>query len=537
MPLPLRSRRPARRVAAALAATAAAGGLVLVGVGTAGTATAASPAYLDTRAPADVRAADLVARMNLTEQIGQMVQIQVGHLYGNCSGYNAGPLNNDCAHQVLGTDAVGSILSGGGDVPGAGYYPNTPETWATQINALEKYAIDNSRFRIPIIYGADVVHGHNDVLGATLFPHQIGLGSSFDPALVQSVQSSASRAAAATNVRWAFAPVADVDTNSRWGRYYESFGEDPVLDGTMAASAVAGLQSQPTVASTVKHFAAYGASDSGLDRTPADLSLRSFEEDQLPSYAAAVKSGALTVMVNSSSVNGIPATASKYLLTTVLRNQLGFTGVTISDWADVAALQTSYHIVGDYEHAIATAVNAGVDVTMEPYNADSFVTNLNAAVRDGLVSRARIRQAAQRVLDLKFRVGLFDNPYVDVKRGQQHPGRGHRPGAPCGRRVQRAAAQRQRCAAARPERARRGHRPGRRLDRGHPRRLERGLAGRPGRQHGARRDGAEGPAERRRDQRHLRAGPEVGGHCRRFGRRGGGRARPRAGGGGSQRPA
>jgi beta-glucosidase len=405
-------------------------GLAVAGVaagslaGAAGSQARAS-LYKDPSASPRARAVDLVSQMSLAEQIGQMVQIQVGHLYGDCSGYNPGPVNEACEQQILGNDDVGSILSGGGDVPGEGYYPNTPKTWASQINAIERYAIQNTPHHIPVIYGADVVHGHNDVVGTTLFPQQIGLGSSWDPGLVRRVQASASRAAAATNVRWAFAPVADVDTNSRWGRYYESFGEDPHLDGAMSAAAVQGLQSSPKVAATVKHFAGYGASDSGLDRTPIDISLRSFQQYQLPSYAQAIAAGADTVMVNSSSVNGVPATGSHYLLTTILRNQLHFTGVTISDWQDVLALQTKYHVVGDYEHAIAKAVNAGIDVTMEPYDADTFVTDLKAAVADGLVSTARIRQAAVRVLTLKFDLGLFDHPYVNANTANQVLGADH----------------------------------------------------------------------------------------------------------------
>ncbi len=394
----------------------AAAAVAVLGLGAATTATSSAEGAKSTPL---ARAEALVKKLSLSEQIGQMVQIQVGHLYGDCSGYNAGPLNTSCAHQVLAADRVGSILSGGGDVPGEGYYPNTPQTWADQINTMQRYAIANSPHHIPIIYGADVVHGHNDVVGTTLFPQQIGLGSSFDPKLVTAVQTSAGKAAAATNVRWAFAPVADVDTNSRWGRYYESFGEDPVLDGTMAAAAVRGLQHSPTVAATVKHFAGYGASDSGLDRTPADMSMRWFQTYQLPSYEQAIDQGALSVMVNSASVNGIPATGSKYLLTNVLREQLGFTGVVISDWHDVAALNESYHVVGDYEHAIALAVNAGVDVTMEPYDANAFVTNLTAAVNDGLVSHARIQQAATRVLAMKFQLGLFDNPYVSASQANR----------------------------------------------------------------------------------------------------------------------
>ena len=418
LPFRVMSWAPAyRRRAIAVTAAAALGASVAVAVSGAaapGASAAGKPLYENPNASPAARAADLAGRMTLAEQIGQMVQIQVGKLYGDCSGYNAGPVNPTCEHQVLATDGAGSILSGGGDLPGQGQYPNTPQTWADQINALEKYSIDNTRLHIPIIYGADVVHGENDIVGTTLFPQQIGLGASFDAPLVKNVQTSASQAAAATNVRWAFAPVADVDTNSRWGRYYEPFGEDPTLNGTLAGAAVSGLQSSGVVAATVKHFAGYGAANSGLDRTPADLSMRTFEEDQLPSYAAAIKAGALSVMVDSGSVNGVPATSSHYLLTDVLRGQLGFTGVVISDWADVASLETAYHIAPDYEHAIADAVNAGVDETMEPYDADSFTQDLAKAVSDHLVTPARIKQAAERVLEMKFRLGLFDHPYVNA---------------------------------------------------------------------------------------------------------------------------
>jgi beta-glucosidase len=393
---------------------------VWAGVAASGARAGAGPlTYASPDATPAARANDLLARMTQAEQIGQLVQAQVGHLFGNCSGSNPGPLNATCAHQVLAVDGVGSVLSSGDDVPGEGQYPDSPQTWASKINDLEQYAISHTRLHIPVIYGADVVHGENDVVGTTLFPHQIGLGATFDPQLVTKIQGSAGKAAAATNVRWAFAPVADVDTNSRWGRYYEPFGEDPTLNGTLAAAAVHGLQSSGIVAATVKHFAGYGAADSGLDRTAADISMRTFEEDQLPSYAAAIKAGALSVMVNSGSVDGVPATGSHYLLTDMLRGQLGFTGVVISDWGDVAALATRYHVAQNYEHAIALAVNAGVDVTMEPASPDSFVANLTKAVSDHLVTAARIRQAALRVLTMKYQLGLFDHPYVDAAAASQ----------------------------------------------------------------------------------------------------------------------
>ena len=251
-----------------------------------------------------------------------------------------------------------------------------------------------------------------------------------------------------------------------------------------------GLQKSPTVAATVKHFAGYGASDSGLDRTPTDMSLRTFQTYQLPSYAKAIDSGALSVMVNSGSINGIPATGSKYLLRTVLRKQLGFTGVTISDWQDVLALQTKYHVVGDYEHAIAQAVNAGIDVTMEPYDADGFVTNLKAAVHDRLVTRTTIDQAVD--------AGAGDEVPA---RAVRPPLRRRRPGRPASSAPTRRSPARPRrsracCCATRTSAAAgaveqdRRHRPGRRLGRRHPRRLEHRLAGRSGRQHRDRGDRA-----------------------------------------------
>ena len=194
MPSTIRRSRPKMLLAATTAATVSALGLAV-----AATSSASEPVYLRPSASPQTRAQDLLERLSLTEKIGQLVQIQVGELYGDGSGYNPGPLNVAKAQQVLGTDAVGSILSGGGDVPGEGYYPNTPKTWATQINALEKYAIAHSPHHIPIVYGADVVHGHNDVVGTTLFPQQIGLGSSWDPSLVRHIQQSAGRAAAANH--------------------------------------------------------------------------------------------------------------------------------------------------------------------------------------------------------------------------------------------------------------------------------------------------------------------------------------------------
>lgn len=380
---------------------------------------AGQPTYLNPHAAVQARVDDLLGRMTLAEKIGQMTQIEVSRVVGNCN-YGPGPLNATCAQQVLGTDAVGSILSGGGsppteDINGA----DTPQDWATAINSVVQYSVQHNPLHIPVIYGADVVHGHNNVLGDTMFPEEIGMGATYDTALEQATEASAGKAALATNVRWGFGPIADVDRDTRWGRYNESFGEDPTLTGSMEAAGVTGMQSSGQVAATVKHFAGYGGASTGLDRTDADMSVRWLQDDELPSYQAGLAAGGQTVMVDSGAVNGVPATSSHYLLTTVLRDRMHFTGVVVSDWADVAALQNSYHLAADYEHAAAIAINAGVDMAMEPFNADSFEQAVTKAVSDHLISIARINQAAGRVLALKFETGVFDHPYVDAAQANQ----------------------------------------------------------------------------------------------------------------------
>ncbi|MFL6072493.1 MAG: glycoside hydrolase family 3 protein, partial [Mycobacteriales bacterium] len=376
-------------------------------------ADANSPTYLDSSASAAIRAGDLLGRMTLAEKAGQMTQIRLGKLRGDCQ-WTPGPLQPNCMKDVLADHAAGSILSGGGDYP---VPDNTPRAWAEMTNSIQKYAIENSRLHIPVVYGADGVHGHNNLLGATLFPQQLGLAATFDPALVTASTTSTRHAMLATGVHWDFAPVADLARDTRWGRYYETFGEDPYLAGTLDAAAVDGLQgdrNHPAMAATVKHFGAYSQPLNGHDRVPADVSVRYLQDTLLKPYQAEVDAGVLTAMANSGAVNGVPAHASKYLLTGQLRDRMGFGGVVVSDWQDVRNLVDAYHLAPDYEHAIAMSVNAGLDMAMEPSEAGDFQTNLIKAVHDGLISQHRIDQSVRRILTLKFRLGLFEHPYVDA---------------------------------------------------------------------------------------------------------------------------
>ncbi|MEU4741484.1 glycoside hydrolase family 3 N-terminal domain-containing protein [Actinosynnema sp. NPDC023658] len=406
----LRSRK--RTAVSALAVLA----LLVTGAQASGIVEPAGQGYLDARAPVDRRVDDLLKRMTLEEKVGQMTQIRLGKLRGNCE-WNPGPLREDCMKAVLEDAKVGSILSGGGDAPS----PNTPRAWAELTNAVQKYALDHGRLRIPVIYGADGVHGHSNVLSATMFPHQIGLGATWDPQLLEKLGASTGRAMRATGVFWNFAPVSDIARDTRWGRYYETFSEDPLLAGSLAAANVRGQQGDPTdgtakLTATAKHFAGYSEPFNGHDRAPAQLPIRYLQDTVLPAFQPQFDAGVGTVMINSGAVNGVPAHASKYLLTEQLRDRMGFRGVAVTDWEDIRFLVDRYHVAADYPEAIAMAVNAGVDMAMEPSDAAGFTAGLLAGVRGGAIPGKRIDQAVRRILKLKFELGLFEKPFVDAER-------------------------------------------------------------------------------------------------------------------------
>jgi beta-glucosidase len=381
---------------------------------------ASAPAYLNAALPTDARVRDLMARMTLQEKVGQMDQIVVGRLRaaanpanGDCNGDNTTQPQPNCLQRVLITYNVGSILSGGTDNPP----DNTGHGWADLYNTVQRYAIEHSRLHIPILYGVDAVHGFGHPTDATLMPHEIGQGASWDPQLTRATGDAVRQQLVAVGTTWDFAPVQDVARDNRWGRYYETWSEDKLLAGTLGAENIAGMQNQRgnrlDVASTVKHFAAYGSSVNGHDRVQAEIPIRYLQDEFLPSYAAAIRAGAATVMTQDGSINSIPAYASHFLQTTELRARLGFDGVLISDYGNIPQLVNTYHTASTLAEAAAQAINAGVDVSMTPSDYQGFTEGVLTAVRNGWISTGRIDQAVRRVLTLKFRLGLFDHPFVD----------------------------------------------------------------------------------------------------------------------------
>src|SRR5215471_6394960 len=390
-------------------------------------AASGQPAYLDSHRSVGDRVADLLGRMTLAEKVGQMDQIEVTQVTDTnpaCTSQGGFNLPNPaCEQKVLIDNHAGSLLAGATDNPpdttGAGGTGNTGRDWANEYDMIQRFAIDNSRLHIPLIFGVDAVHGFGHPFQAPLFPQSIGMGATWDPAAAQAGGAVTANALRATGWNWDFSPVQDLARDNRWGRYYETWSEAPALAAAMGAANVRGLQTPGApgsldVTATVKHFAAYSNSINGHDRVEAQVPIRELQDTFLPSYAGGVDGGAGTAMIDSGSINGIPATASRLLMTEELRGRLGFRGVIISDFGDVPALVTAYHVAPDLAGAAAMAVNAGLDMAMLPFNADQWQAAVLQDVAQGKISQGRIDQSVRRILKLKFDLGLFDHPMVDA---------------------------------------------------------------------------------------------------------------------------
>jgi beta-glucosidase len=287
------------------------------------------------------------------------------------------------------------------------------QKWQELIRAIQLEA-QKTRLKIPVLYGLDSIHGANYVLGATLFPQPLGMAATWNPELMlrdSQISAAETRKAA---VPWAFSPVLGVARQPLWPRAYETFGEDTYLSTVMGVAAVRGyegtnLSSPTSVAASIKHYMGYSDPTNGGDRSPAMLSDRELREYYLPPFAAAVKAGAHTVMVNSSEIEGIPVHANKYLLTEVLRDELGFRGFIVSDWGDIKNLVSIHHVAPTEKDATRMAVLAGIDMSMVP-SSYSFSDLMLQLVQEGTIPMSRVDDAVRRILILKYQLGLFDDP-------------------------------------------------------------------------------------------------------------------------------
>ena len=347
------------------------------------------------------RVDDLLRQMTVKEKVGQMTQLEIGMI---TDGQDANlVINPQKLQKAIVEYGVGSILN----VKDTAL---TPAKWHELISAIQQAAA-GTRLKIPVIYGIDTIHGANYVAGATLFPQPLGMAATWDPELMKETSEIAARETRAVGIPWNFSPVLDIGRQPLWPRLYETFGEDPYLARVMGAATIRGYQGDnlaaPTaVAATLKHYVGYSFPTSGHDRTPALIPERTMREYFLPSFATGVRAGALSVMVNSSEVNGIPGHVNKHLLTDVLRGELGFDGVVVSDWEDIKKLVSTHHSSATEKDATRDAILAGIDMSMVPSDY-SFSDLLLQLANEGAVPMSRIDDAVRRILTMKARVGLF----------------------------------------------------------------------------------------------------------------------------------
>ncbi len=363
--------------------------------------------YMDSSRSIEERVAALLSQMTLEEKIAQMVQ----------------PEQNESAGGASPADVkrygIGSVLSGGGSAPTTG---NTAEDWKNRVVAYLT-AAKESRLGIPLLYGVDAVHGHNNVADAVIFPHNIGLGAANDEELVERIGKVTASEVYATGIRWTFAPTVGLPFNERWGRTYECFGEEAELVSRMGAAYIRGFQGAETeegflkgqtVIATAKHYIGEGQTENGVNQGNVTMDAAEFDallnSSLLEPYKAAIEAGARSVMVSYNSIGGLKCHENKVLITDVLKGELGFGGIVVSDYNGIDQVQGA-----SYAEKVKACVNAGVDVFMEPYDWKNFMNTLEKLVEQGEVSEERIDDAVRRILTVKFELGLFDETMEEVK--------------------------------------------------------------------------------------------------------------------------
>jgi beta-glucosidase len=349
----------------------------------------------------------LIRSMSLDEKIGQMMQITLEAVA--VPGTTQLKLDEAKLREAVVTNRVGAFLNTGVN------HALSPAEWNYVIKSIQDLALKETPHHIPVVYGIDSIHGATYVQGSTIFPQNLDMAATRDPELMRHTAEISAAETRAVGIPWVFAPVLDVGRQPLWPRFAETFGEDPTLASIFGTAAVRGFQGDDIsatnhVAACMKHYLGYSFPFSGKDRSPALIPDYYLRENLLPPFRAAVQAGVKTVMVNSAEINGMPVHASKYLLTDLLRGELGFNGVVDSDWEDVKHLHDWYRVADTQEEAARMAVEAGIDMSMIPSDY-SFGEYLKQLVKEGKISEHRIDQSVRRILTLKLQLGLFNNPY------------------------------------------------------------------------------------------------------------------------------
>ncbi|HVZ97776.1 MAG TPA: glycoside hydrolase family 3 protein, partial [Chitinophagaceae bacterium] len=356
----------------------------------------------------EARVKALVKQMTLEEKVGQMAQVSIESLGSMQNGkfvFNPGKVKD-----VVVNYKIGSILN----TPGL----QNVHQWDDIIAQIQDLA-SQTRLKIPMLYGLDDNHGVNYVADATLFPQEIGQAATWNPELAYNCGVITAYESRAASVPWTFSPVLDLGTNPQWPRIWEDYGEDPYLSSRMGVAFTKGVQdplgSKEKLAVSLKHYMDYSDPKSGHDRTDSWIPEYYLREYHLPGFKACVEAGARTVMVNSALINGIPTHINKHVITDILKNELKFTGFVVSDWQDIENVYRRDHITKDIKGAVMLGINAGLDMSMIPYDYKEFCGDMIALVHEGKISMSRVDDAVTRILRVKEELGLFETPVTNVK--------------------------------------------------------------------------------------------------------------------------
>ncbi|MBK9506059.1 MAG: glycoside hydrolase family 3 C-terminal domain-containing protein [Bacteroidetes bacterium] len=353
----------------------------------------------------------LLSKMTIEEKVGQMTQLNLdvvceGGIYNLVEPHHIEPTK---LHKALVEYHVGSILNCGGHAYGL-------DQWHTIINTIQQVATTETRLKIPVIYGIDAIHGANYTLGSTLFPQPLAQAASWNTDMVKRGGEITAYEVRATGIPWNFSPVLDLGRDPRWSRLFETYGEDVLLATEMGLATIEGYQGNNLadayhVAACMKHFLGYSMPRTGKDRTPVYIDEIQLREYFLPTFQAAINAGAATVMINSGELNGIPVHADKKILTDLLRSELGFKGVAVTDWEDIMKLNNIHMVAPTLKDAVYMAIDAGIDMCMVPNDYD-FTILLTELVKEGNISEARLDVSVKRILELKKQLGLFEQPFT-----------------------------------------------------------------------------------------------------------------------------